>query len=148
MSPLLCVGHVYFVTVARWRKLARGSDIVVFHRGQRNDWVPADLRALSTKWHGVAALDATALDHSIHNADLDVFYDRGGWMDPIGLQALSAKPARLQYKWVGGQSVTTGLDSFDGWIRDAAQSPRRLQHLYTELLLLVPGSYAEYTPPS
>lgn len=148
MSPLLCVGPVYFLTVAGWRKVARGSDVVVFQRGQRHDWATAELKALSTEWHEVAALDALALAQAIHNADLDVFYDLGGWMDPIGLTALSVKPARLQYKWVGGQSVTTGLDSFDGWIGDAAQSPRRLQHLYTEPLLLVPGSYAEYTPPS
>lgn len=148
MSPLLCVGPVYFLTVAGWRHLAQGCDIVVFQRGQRHDWATAELQALSTEWIPAGDLDAQALAHAIQDADLDVFYDLGGWMDPVGLQALSVKPARLQYKWVGGQSVTTGLDSFDGWIGDAAQSPLRLQHLYTEPLLLVPGGYATYTPPT
>lgn len=49
---------------------------------------------------------------------------------------------------MGSQSVTTGLDSFDGWIGDAAQSPRRLQRLYDEPLRLVPVSHDDYTPPS
>jgi predicted O-linked N-acetylglucosamine transferase (SPINDLY family) len=69
-------------------------------------------------------------------------------MDPIALQALSAKPARQQFKWVGGQSATTGLESFDGWIGDAWQSPATLQSLYSEPLIQIPDSYATYTPPS
>ena len=56
-------------------------------------------------------------------------------------------PARQQFKWVGGQSITTGLTSFDGWIGDEAQSPTYLQPLYTEPLINVPGGYATYTPP-
>lgn len=87
VSPLLCAGPVYFLTVAGWRKVARGNDIVVFHRGQRNDWATAELRALSTEWHEVADLDALAQAQAIHDAGLDVFYDLGGLMDPIGLQA-------------------------------------------------------------
>ena len=148
VSPLLCVGPVYFLTVAGWRHLARGCDLVVFQRGQQRDWATAELQALSTEWHEAAGLDALALAQAIHDADIDVLYDLGGWTDPVGLQALSVKPARVQYKWVGGHSATTGLDSFDGWIGDATQSPRRLQHLYTEPLLLVPGGCAPYTPPS
>jgi predicted O-linked N-acetylglucosamine transferase (SPINDLY family) len=148
LSPLLCVGPVYFLTIAGWRQIHPHSDIVVFHRGHRHDWATADIRTLSHEWHDVAALDASQLAQAIHDADIDVLYDLGGWMDPVALQALSVKPARLQYKWVGGQSVTTGLDSFDGWIGDDAQSPTTLQHLYTEPLIQVPGGYARYTPPS
>lgn len=148
ISPLLCVGPVYFLTLAGWQQIHQQSDIVVFHRGQRHDWATAELRTLSHEWHEVAPLDATQLAQTLYDADLDVLYDLGGWMDPVALQALSVKPARLQYKWVGGQSVTTGLDSFDGWIGDEAQSPATLQHLYTEPLIQVPGGYARYTPPS
>jgi len=69
-------------------------------------------------------------------------------MDPVALKALSIKPARKMFKWVGGQSVTTGLDSFDGWIGDTWQSPDRLQYLYSEPLVNIAQGYAHYTPPS
>jgi len=95
----------------------------------------------------VAHWTAPDLARRIHEADLDVLYDLGGWMDPIALQALSVKPARKQFKWVGGQSATTGLESFDGWIGDQWQSPTRMQSLYSERLIQIPEGYATYTPP-
>jgi predicted O-linked N-acetylglucosamine transferase (SPINDLY family) len=52
------------------------------------------------------------------------------------------------FKWVGGQSVTTGLQCFDGWIGDVWQSPANMQYLFTEPLIHVPGGYATYTAPS
>ena len=68
-------------------------------------------------------------------------------MDPLALKALSLKPARQQLKWVGGQSVTTGLDCFDGWIGDNWHTPSSFQHLYTEPLLNKGDDYVSYTPP-
>ncbi len=148
ISPLLCAGPVYFLTVSAWRRAAQQGELIVFTRGTRRDWASEELGRLAHEWHETHGLDALQLAHRLHDADLDLLYDLGGWMDPIGLQALSVKPARRQYKWVGGQSVTTGLSSFDGWIGDEAQSPLRLQPLYTEPLLNLAGGYASYTPPS
>jgi len=148
ISPLFCNSPVYFLTIAGWQHVAKGSDIVIFNRGYKSDWASAAFRALSIQWHDVQTLSAEALARSIHAQDLDVLYDLGGWMDPVALKALSAKPARAMYKWVGGQSMTTGLDSFDGWIGDPWQSPLHLQHLYSEPLVNIPEGYATYTPPS
>lgn len=147
LSPLLCAGPVYFLTIAAWRRAARQGELIVFQRGTRQDWASDELGRLAHEWHEAHGFDALQLARALHDADLDVLYDLGGWMDPIGLQALSVKPARRQYKWVGGQSVTTGLSSFDGWVGDEAQSPLRLQPLYTEPLLNLAGGYANYTPP-
>ena len=148
ISPLFCNSPVYFLTIAGWQHVAKGSDIVVFSRGYKSDWATAAFRALSAQWLDVQALSAQALARSIHGQDLDVLYDLGGWMDPVALKALSVKPARAMYKWVGGQSMTTGLENFDGWIGDAWQSPLRLQHLYSEPIVNIPEGYATYTPPS
>ena len=93
-------------------------------------------------------MPAVHLAQRIRQEDLDVLYDLGGWMDAVALQALSTKPARKMFKWVGGQSATTGLDGFDGWIGDEYQSPLHLQKLYSEPLILIPGGYAIYVPPS
>ncbi len=147
ISPLFCNSPVYFLTIAGWQHVAKGSDIVVLSRGHKSDWASAAFRSLSCQWLDVQAHSAEALARCIHAQDLDVLYDLGGWMDPVALKALSVKPARAQYKWVGGQSMTTGLDSFDGWIGDDWQSPLRLQHLYSEPLVNIPEGYATYTPP-
>jgi protein O-GlcNAc transferase len=148
LSPLFCVSPVYFLTIAGFRHVAKGCDVVIFNRGDKRDWATEAFADLASEWKDVQNLSALQLAQAIHDADIDVLYDLGGWMDPVGLQALSAKPARQQFKWVGGQSITTGLHSFDGWIGDEAQSPARFQHLYTEPLWNVEGGYALYTPPS
>lgn len=147
LSPLLCVSPVYFLTIAGFRHVAKGCDIVVFNRGSKKDWATDAFREIAAEWLDVQHLPAPQLAQAIHDADIEVLYDLGGWMDPVGLQALSAKPARQQFKWVGGQSITTGLTTFDGWIGDEAQSPTYLQPLYTEPLINIEGGYATYTPP-
>jgi predicted O-linked N-acetylglucosamine transferase (SPINDLY family) len=127
--------------------VAKGSDIVVFNRGHKADWATEIFKDLASEWHNVQEMDAVRLAQAMHVADIDVLYDLGGWMDPVGLKALSVKPAKQMFKWVGGQSVTTGLDNFDGWIGDEAQSPLHLQYLYTEPLVNIKGGYATYTSP-
>jgi predicted O-linked N-acetylglucosamine transferase (SPINDLY family) len=78
---------------------------------------------------------------------LDVLIDLGGWMDPVGLHALSVKPAKKMFKWVGGQSATTGLRSFNGYLSDAYQTPTGVDHLYSEPLIRLKSGYVTYTPP-
>jgi len=147
LSNQFCVSPVYFLTLAGWQHVAKGCDIVLLNRGHVRDWASAELIQLAKEHIEVQHLSADLLAQQIAQADLDVLYDLGGWMDPIGLQALSLKPARVQYKWVGGQSLTTGLSCFAGWIGDAYQSPKDLQTLYSEPLIEVSPAYATYTPP-
>lgn len=147
ISPLFCVSPVYFLTIAGFRHIAQQCDLVFFNRGHAKDWATQAFLELSSEWLDVQHLSAYLLAQRIHSADLDVLYDLGGWMDAVALQALSSKPARKLFKWVGGQSITTGLDSFDGWIGDYAHSPVRYQPLYSEPLINVAGGYASYTPP-
>lgn len=148
ISPLFNASPVYFMTIHGWRHVAKGSDIVIFNRGHKTDWATQDFKSLAVEWHDVQELPAKQLAKILHEANIDVLYDLGGWMDTTGLKALSTKPASKMYKWVGGQSVTTGLDVFDGWIGDPWQSPMELQHLYTEPLINVAQGYASYTKPA
>jgi predicted O-linked N-acetylglucosamine transferase (SPINDLY family) len=147
LSPQFGISPVYFLTIAGWHKIAPSCDIVIFNRGHQSDFASQEFKSLASEWIDVAHWSAPDLARRIHDADLDVLYDLGGWMDPIALQALSVKPARKQFKWVGGQSATTGLESFDGWIGDECQSPASMQALYSEPLIQIPGAYASYTPP-
>ena len=147
ISPLFCASPVYFLTISGWRHVAKGCEIIIFNRGHHQDWATIIFQEMASAWHDVQHMSAEHLAHRIVEQDLDVLYDLGGWMDPVALKALSIKPAKKMYKWVGGQSVTTGQSVFDGWIGDSAQSPKRLQHLYTEPLIQIPRAYCTYTPP-
>ena len=148
LSPQFGLSPVYFLTIAGWRHVAQGCDLILFNRGYMQDLATDEFKQLAQQTYAVQHMSAKQLAQTIFDAQIDVLYDLGGWMDPVGLQALSLKPAAQQFKWVGGQSITTGLNCFDGWIGDELQSPQRLQKLYTEPLIQVAGSYAHYSPPN
>ena len=149
ISPMFTASPVYFLTIGAFNEMAKTCDLVIFNRGHKKDWATEKFIQIASECVQVQEMSALNLAQTIYSFKLDVLYDLGGWMDPIALKALSVKPARHMLKWVGGQSVTTGLESFDGWIGDAWQSPLDLQHLYTEPLLNIGGQhgYATYTPP-
>ena len=127
LSNAFCTSPVYFLTIAGWKHVAKGSDIVIFNRGHSKDWATDTFKNLASEWHDVQHMPGLELAKVIADQQIDVLYDLGGWMDPVGLQALSLNPASQQFKWVGGQSITTGLHCFDGWIGDEMQSPKQLQ---------------------
>ena len=147
LSPLFCVSPVYFFTIAAFRAMADKCDLVILNRGTREDWATQAFRDIAHEWHNVQNLASPDLANAIKRQNIDVLFDLGGWMDPAGLKALSVKPARKMYKWVGGQSATTGLTTFDGFITDDAQSPPGSERLHSEPLIRIPGGYVTYTPP-
>ena len=147
LSPLFCVSPVYFFTIAAFRAMAEACDLVIFNRGTREDWASQAFRDIAHEWHNVQNLASPVLANLIKRQNIDVLFDLGGWMDPAGLKALSVKPARKMYKWVGGQSATTGLTTFDGFITDSAQSPPGSESLHSEPLVRIAGGYVTYTPP-
>jgi predicted O-linked N-acetylglucosamine transferase (SPINDLY family) len=148
LSNAFCTSPVYFLTISGWHHVAKGCDIVIFNRGHTKDWATEVFKSLASEWHEVQHMPGLELANVIADYEIDVLYDLGGWMDPVGLQALSLNPAPQQFKWVGGQSMTTGLNCFAGWIGDEMQSPKQFQDLYTEPLINIPGAYATYTAPS
>lgn len=147
ISPMFQASPVYFLTFDFFNKIASQCELIFFNRGNKNDWATDTFKGIASEWHEVFFFDPMTLAKTIHDLEIDVLYDLGGWMDPLALKALSLKPARQQFKWVGGQSVTTGLDCFDGWMGDTWHTPAYLQYLYTEPLINKTDDYATYTPP-
>ena len=147
ISPSFCVSPVYFLTINYFSILKEKCDIIVFNRGTRNDWATEEYKKIALSWYDLSVADAETIAKTISSEQIDVLFDLGGWMDPVGLKALSVKPALKQYKWVGGQSITTGLNCFDGWIGDEWQSPMEFQHLYSEPLFNWQVDYADYKVP-
>lgn len=146
MSPLLSLSPVYFLTIGALRLLSRRWELVFINRGLRIDRGTRAFRTIAAEWHEAAGIGAAALAERLQRLDLDAIIDLGGWSDPIGLKALSARPALLQFKWIGGQSATTGLACFDGFITDAVQSPEGAAALHSEPLTGFAGGYASYEP--
>jgi predicted O-linked N-acetylglucosamine transferase (SPINDLY family) len=144
---MFCASPVYFLAISTFRELAKSCDLIILNRGTKDDWGTKAFRDIATEWHNVQNFDAETLANAIKRQSLDVLFDLGGWSDPIGLKALSVKPAKKMYKWVGGQSATTGLTVFDGFITDDAQSPVGSERLHSEPLVRLKGSYVHYTPP-
>lgn len=147
LSPQFNGSPVFFFCSGALRLLAQEFDLYFFNRGHHADWATGQLRSLATEWFDVASLSAESLDAFLRQHRLDVLLDLGGWMDPIALKAISTKPAARMYKWVGGQSITTGLRAFDGFITDEQQTPAGFEPLFTEPLLRLPHGYVTYTPP-
>jgi len=147
VSPLLSASPVYYLTFSTWAALAPAHELVVFQRGTRIDRATERFRDLAAEWHDVAHLEPDALAGRLVAAELDVVFDLGGWSDVGGLAALSTRPAARAYTWVGGQSATTGLDCFDGWIGDKWQSPAASRALYAEPLVRIERGYCDYAPP-
>jgi hypothetical protein len=146
-SHMFCASPVYFLCIGALRHLAQEVDLVFFHSGKVQDWATAEFHSLATEWHEASDLGATALASLMRRNQLDVLFDMAGWLDQTVLQAIAQRPARQLYKWVGGQSATTGLSCFDGYITDCHQSPMQTASLYSEPLVFMPSGYVTYTPP-
>ncbi len=147
MSPMFSCSPVYFFCIGALRLIAAECDLIFVNRGRKEDWATREFQRLACEWLSVGNLDADALATALAGLDLDVLLDMGGWSDVIGLQALTSRPARRQYKWVGGQSATTGLRVFDGILSDKEQTPPEFQHLYSEKLVMLDSGYVTYTAP-
>ncbi len=147
ISPQFCASPVGFLTIGALTCLARVADLVYFDRGGKVDWAQSLFRQTARHWHDCAGLEAAPLYAAMVDAQLDAVIDLGGWTDPVALQALLARPAPRQLKWVGGQAASTGLHCFDGFITDSRQVPSAAAALYTEPLLRARIGYVSYTAP-
>lgn len=147
LSPQFFASPVYFLCIGSLRQLSQHADLVFFSRSHKQDWAAQEFKRIAHAWHDVVGHSASQLARHIAAQSLDSLLDLGGWMDPVALQALSAKPAPRQYKWVGGQSITTGLRSFDGYLSDEHQTPAGSDHLYSEPLIRLRSGYVTYTAP-
>jgi len=148
ISPQFFVSPVYFFCIGAIRNLAQTHDLVFFHRGSKHDWATEEFKNCAVLWFDVMSLGSDSLAEQIKKQNLDVLFDLGGWMDPLALYALGSRPANKQYKWVGGQSATTGIQAFDGFISDVHQSPLDTHHLYSEPLIFLESGYVSYQAPT
>lgn len=148
ISPLFNCSPVYFFCIGALKHLSATADFIILSRRTSHDWATQEFQAIAHEWFDVSGMNSETLASFLRKQCLDILLDMGGWMDPIALRALSSKPAKRMYKWVGGQSATTGIRTFDGMLSDEYQTPRSLQNLYVEPLILLDSGYVSYTAPA
>jgi hypothetical protein len=147
LSQQFCASPVGFLALGGLSALAGQADLLFFDRGAKNDWAHAAFKAVARHWLPCARLNAAQLHRLLVEADLDAVIDLSGWTDVAALTALAGRPVARQLKWVGGQSLSTGLRCFDGFITDARQAPMAAARLYTEPLLRAHHGYVTYSAP-
>jgi predicted O-linked N-acetylglucosamine transferase (SPINDLY family) len=148
ISPSLGATPVGFLTLGALQVLSEKADLIFFDRspGYR-DWLAQGFRQSASEWIACSAMKPSSLANQLAQSDLDALIDCGGWTDMDALRALSMRPAPRQFKWVGGQALTTGLDCFDGFLTDRWQVPKASERLYREPILRFEGPYVTYVPP-
>lgn len=148
ISPFFGRTPVYYLGFGAAAELAKRADLYFFHRSLAKGAETSAFQALATQWIPCSDWGPERLAREMAAYDLDAILDMGGWSDVNGLRALVSKPARRMAKWVGGQSVTTGLACFDGWFSDAGQAAPEHAQYYVEPLVTLPAGYVTYTPPN
>jgi predicted O-linked N-acetylglucosamine transferase (SPINDLY family) len=147
LSQQFCASPVGFLTLGALSALARDAELLFFDRGAKADWAQAAFKASAHCWLNCSRLDAAQLQRLLIEAELDAVIDLSGWTDPQALQALATRPVARQLKWVGGQSLSTGMTCFNGFVTDPRQVPQAAAHLYTEPLLYAHHGYVTYSAP-
>lgn len=148
ISGLFNASPVYFLAINSIRKVAeQGHQVVILSRSGKSDWATEELKSVASEWIDCASWDAPVLESVIKALELDELFEMAGWTDLEVLKALASKPAKVQLKWVGGQSCTTGMTCFDGFITDDFQTPKETYELYSEPLISLGKKYVEYTAP-
>lgn len=147
ISPSLHATPVGFLTLGALTVLRDEAELIFFDRRSKKDWVSESFQHIAHEWHSVEGVGSAELYDRLCQQRLDALIDCGGWTDIEALRAISRRPAPKQFKWVGGQSFTTGLDCFDGFLADTWQVPKACESLYTEPVLRFKSSYITYYPP-
>lgn len=148
VSPSLGATPVGFLTLGTLQTLSEKAELVFFDRSPGfRDWLAQGFRESAKDWIACHGLAPRALAEQMRDKELHAIIDCGGWTDIDALRALSLRPVARQFKWVGGQALTTGLDCFDGYLTDRWQVPPSSDHLYREPIRRFDGPYVTYVPP-
>ena len=113
----------------------------------RPDSTTDRLRALSTNWRDISAMDDNQAKNLIRSDRIDILVDLAGHSANNRMPLFAAKPAPVQVTYLGYPD-TTGLATMDYRITDAYADPLGTTEPYhTEELVRLPDSFLCYRPP-
>jgi protein O-GlcNAc transferase len=112
---------------------------------QTPDSLQRRFHCIASDWCAVEGRNATT---RIHNLNIDVLIDLGGYGDQGMMTLCADRLAPVQMKWVGSQNHSTGLANMDWFITDRWETPPGFEQFYSERLLVLPDGYVCYSPPA
>lgn len=122
-------------------------DIYCYANVSRPDAVTAEFSSLCVNWRNVAELSDRELAGRIASDRIDILVDLAGHTAGNRLEVFAARPAPLQFTWLGYPD-TTGLSAIDYRITDHYADPVGFEDHYVERLARLEGCFVCYEPPS
>lgn len=121
-------------------------DVTLYHNMISEDELTARLRKHAARYIDTHRIDDKKMVDFIRNDRIDILVDLSGHTGMGRIVPFVLKPAPIQYTYMGYPN-TTGLPTMDFRIVDAFTDPPGSDHLATEKLVRMEGSFLCYTPP-
>ncbi|WP_394427065.1 glycosyltransferase [Vreelandella stevensii] len=122
-------------------------ELFFYSTSQTADHLTDAIKATADKWSNISEASDDQLNQIIRQDRIDILIDMNGGGEGSRFTALSKEPAPLMAKWVGMLINTTGLKCFDYLLSDSIETPKGVDHLYTEKLIRLPDDYVCYHLP-
>ena len=123
-------------------------DVFCYADVPKPDHVTDQLKERGVTWRDISGLSDEQVMETIVGDKIDILVDLAGHTAGNRLMVFAAKPAPIQVTWLGYPD-TTGLGTVDYRITDAvADPPGMTEHLHTESLVRLPGTFLCYPPPN
>lgn len=122
-------------------------ELFFYTTNQIVDKLTLEIQKVADNWVSVVELSDEQLSQKIRHDKIDILIDMNGGGEGSKFIALAKEPAPLIVKWVGILINTTGLKCFDYLLSDSIETPRNVDHLYTEKLIRLPDDYICYHLP-
>lgn len=122
-------------------------ELFFYTTNQIVDNLTVEIKKVADSWVSVVELGDEQLNQKIRQDKIDILIDMNGGGEGSKFIALAKEPAPLIVKWVGILINTTGLKCFDYLLSDSIETPKNVDHLYTEKLIRLPDDYVCYHLP-
>lgn len=125
----------------------REIELFFYTTNQIVDKLTLEIQKVADHWVSVVELNDEQLNQKIRTDKVDILIDMNGGGEGSKFMVLAKEPAPIIVKWVGILINTTGLKCFDYLLSDSIETPRNIDHIYTEKLIRLPDDYVCYHIP-
>lgn len=122
-------------------------DVYIYSNVEKPDEVTEQFKQRPSKWRDIYGKSNEEVCSTIVDDGIDILVDLNGHTKQNRLPVFAKKPAPVQVTWLG-YANTTGLPTIDYRLTDGVADPSGMtDHLYSEKLYRLQGSFLCYHPP-